>query len=701
MLLTRHLRTQWRELARVAPVRPAIAAGLRGATAAVVPLLAGHFFGFTGAGFASLGGFAASIIDKGGAYRSRASAMMIMALVSAFVATTGSLFGMREPVIVPVMLILATACAFARVYGAAATSIGTMAAVIFNVALAAPLPTFAQALDRGANALAGALVAMLLSLALWPVRVYRPARDATALAYRAIADYAGAIALIGTEDAPSRRALFGELYVAAYNACESARATLAAIRRGRQGESGRGERLLLIVELSDPLFRAVAAFADVVENAVAHGATTNVEVIRDYAIRVAATCQALASVVELEERDARARFDELRETLARLVTAAESLRGDALLERLSAEARTQLELAVRTAMSLGDERLPVAHRQRRGRVRLSRMLVSPITDNFSRDSIVLRHALRVGISAAVAVALTSELGLKRGYWVTLAVIVILQPNTGETVLKGLQRVIGTILGCAIAAVLPALVHSSGAMIVVIFIFAVVSLSLLPVNYALYSLFLTPTFVLLAEVNAGDWHLVRLRITNTLIGAAIAFGGATLLWPRAERLQIRAEVEAALRALRNVARALADVTSPKRARRRQLSDTRRAAGLALTNAETALQRYITESGERQEVAESWMTLVVFMRRFALTIDAFAAADGDDVALVLVTFGRQAETILSEVADAVAGHRVSADDGSFEALRVLVSHGVPEEIVRLAEQLRVMGRAAGRIRGVAVT
>src|SRR6185295_2219073 len=53
------------------------------------------------------------------------------------------------------------------------------------------------------------------------------------------------------------------------------------------------------------------------------------------------------------------------------------------------------------------------------------------------------------------------------------------------------------------------------------------------NYGLYALFLTPTFVLLAEVHARDTHLVEIRIANTLLGAGLAVAGALLMWPSRE------------------------------------------------------------------------------------------------------------------------------------------------------------------------
>ena len=51
---------------------------------------------------------------------------------------------------------------------------------------------------------------------------------------------------------------------------------------------------------------------------------------------------------------------------------------------------------------------------------------------------------------------------------------------------------GTILGGLIAAAAAALVHSPFAMMAVIFVGAAVTLAMLPINYGLYSLFVTPT-----------------------------------------------------------------------------------------------------------------------------------------------------------------------------------------------------------------
>ena len=82
--------------------------------------------------------------------------------------------------------------------------------------------------------------------------------------------------------------------------------------------------------------------------------------------------------------------------------------------------------------------------------------------------------------------------------------------------------------------LGALFHDQRAILVLTFVFAASCVALLPVNYAAFSVFLTPTFVLLAEASAGDWNLAETRVLNTLLGGALALAGARFLWPSPER-----------------------------------------------------------------------------------------------------------------------------------------------------------------------
>src|SRR5262249_48671516 len=139
-----------------------------------------------------------------------------------------------------------------------------------------------------------------------------------------------------------------------------------------------------------------------------------------------------------------------------------------------------------------DDRLEIAASPRRATALLSlSALMRP-------DSVVLQHALRIGLVTTLAVLVTTLLRLNHGYWVTLTVVVILQPYGGATRQKAFQRVAGTILGGVVAALLSAAFGGSAAITVFIFLFTVLCVALLPVNYGAYAIFGTPAFVLLAE-----------------------------------------------------------------------------------------------------------------------------------------------------------------------------------------------------------
>ncbi|HEX3276696.1 MAG TPA: FUSC family membrane protein, partial [Gemmatimonadales bacterium] len=209
----------------------------------------------------SLAGFTGSLADKGGPYRTRAATIAALTAGGALTAAVGVLAGAHPAVAIPVTLLVATACALGRAYGSAGSSVAVSTLNIFVISLAYPSPEPGEWLVRAGFIVAGGLWAMLVSLVLWPLRPYRPVRLAVAQAYRAVADYAARMAESGREaGAP------GPLGVRA--ALETAGAALAAVRRGRPGESGRGERLLVLYQAVDQLFGHLFALSDLADGVV-------------------------------------------------------------------------------------------------------------------------------------------------------------------------------------------------------------------------------------------------------------------------------------------------------------------------------------------------------------------------------------------------------------------------------------------------
>ena len=80
-----------REATRLQPGRPALRMGLRAALAVAAPMLVASQIGAVVTTWATLGGFGVVLVDKGGAYRTRAIAMIAATLGGALGALAGAL----------------------------------------------------------------------------------------------------------------------------------------------------------------------------------------------------------------------------------------------------------------------------------------------------------------------------------------------------------------------------------------------------------------------------------------------------------------------------------------------------------------------------------------------------------------------------------------------------------------------------------
>src|SRR5439155_1118869 len=81
-----------------------------------------------------------------------------------------------------------------------------------------------------------------------------------------------------------------------------------------------------------------------------------------------------------------------------------------------------------------------------------------ILSALSFRSLDLRHAVRVGLTAAAAALLGLLLHRARRYWIIVTAVLVLQPHSGATLRKGLQRIAGTMAGAIAASLLAPSVH---------------------------------------------------------------------------------------------------------------------------------------------------------------------------------------------------------------------------------------------------
>jgi uncharacterized membrane protein YccC len=627
-----------RHLFAIGEGKLAIGRGVRTAFALLIPVIAGDILGQPLFAWAALGGWLGSLADKGGSYRTRATTMGAFAILGCACAYAGTEAARNVPLAVSSMLVVGVLAGLARVYGDEGSTVGLFIAVIYAVAVGSPSPLAHAALLRAGMFVAGVAWAMVLSLVLWPLHPFRPARRAVANAYRVLAAFARSLeqvtGAVGSASAAGIRTRARAYHAGVRSAIEAARSVLAAARRPRQGRSPRGEQLVVLIEGAEQLFGTLVAIDAELEAAHESGSTIGDDAFGRAFRSLATTLELLGDAVD-RSLIARTGIGTEAPELAELVVPARwpdahLQSAAALLSRVSGDVSVLLEAATKIdARASSAVARTAEHRVAPVPTRDWLAWLRPLLLALTSRSLPARHGLRMGIAAALAVWLSFALDITRGYWATITTLIVLQPYTGATMRKTLQRVGGTVLGGVLAAALAVAARTKLAIAGIMVPFTVAAVAVLPLNYAVFVLLLTPVFVLLAEPHPGDWKLAGLRAVNTLLGGLIALAAAQLLWPVRELETYARQLADLLRELRALLAAATNDADPATPQwKRTVDDARRRFGVAVTNAEATMQRLITEDSPSPRRVEAAMAITTYGRRVASTLSALAEARARD-------------------------------------------------------------------------
>ena len=693
--------------------RPAWAAGVRASVATVIPLAAGQLLDHQGAAtWMSLGGFNGALSDRGGSYSSRAWTMAALMGTSAIAAALATVVSGHLALVLATTFVVAFFTSVLRVWGNPGISVGSATLTVYVVALAIPTAAAAEAFARAGYLMLGGLWAMGIALVLWPLRPYRPARLAVSAVYSALANYQEQLAIESRMRDTTEWPVFTPAHsTSVRTALENANAVLVQLRRGRPGAVDRGERLLVLAESADQTFGHSVALGDTLASLRTTGRNDElhercIELLRE----MATTSRLVAAAIESESATVPIAVPWGGEQLRHAMRLQPTADVNAQYEHAAMIADRASQFASAAAVTVEE----LNGGQPDAAVLASAVLVrAPASEEpaeehalwqsframLSPGSLIVRFALRVAVVTTIAVALAELLELKRGYWLTITVIVILQPYTGVTFTRAFQRVLGTVLGALLAAGLGIFFHDARAVLVIATVFVACCVALLPLNYAAFSVFLTPTFVLLAEASAGDWHLAGTRVVNTLLGGALALAGARFLWPSPEQSRFPAYAAATLRAS---AEYLACVVALYHDRGPESGETmrarRRALGLAMVNAEESLQRALTEVHGDQRALAPALTLLAYARRFAASVAALAItrhAAHAEVRRAIEPFSLQVVATLDDLARALEEGRAPLPLSGATVETQPLPAVVTARIERLSRQITTLHDAVARM------
>ena len=421
--------------------------------------------------------------------------------------------------------------------------------------------------------LIGSVWGILMATFLWPLSPRRAVRESLASSYLALGHYLEQMPHSGRERSAA--------YDAVAHALAASYEHVIAFRRRKWGKSHLANRAASLQQDA----AAVELILTGVDKAWQQQSPNSALV--ELRSALVAACSDIAAAILGGPR-----FDPTELQEAGKKAASEQVSGPDLVcqSGLVLMAKTLTGASARMKDNLSD--LPVTESADRFSLTAIRSRLGAVT---TWKSTVLRHAVRVAVLLAVGQTLASFDPFENGYWIPLTVWIVLQPDYGATLNKGIQRIAGTMLGVVIAFGIVEVFDGQLYIIagfITAFAFAIGALSRL--NYSLMVIAITPAVVLMLSLAGASADLAWIRLGSTLIGAAIALLGGYLLWPSWQRLSLTNTTSKAAATANDYADGVAaggiDAT--------ELHRRHRAAELQRSNTDAALQRMLAEPEEFQ-------------------------------------------------------------------------------------------------------
>ena len=143
-----------------------------------------------------------------------------------------------------------------------------------------------------------------------------------------------------------------------------------------------------------------------------------------------------------------------------------------------------------------------------------------------RPGIVRDHAVRAAVLVALATLGYRLLHVPDGYWIPLAVVAVLQPDSMASRTRAIQRALGTLVGVAVAGAVIAVTHVEVVLVACVFVTAGGLFALKARNYFWMVALITPLVLLmLSAVHPDGLRIVAYRVADTFAGTALALVAA--------------------------------------------------------------------------------------------------------------------------------------------------------------------------------
>jgi uncharacterized membrane protein YccC len=602
---------------RVEPI-----AALRCAIGVAVPLVTATALGQPGAAvFIAVGAVSVGFGSFQGAYRSRATVMLLASVAMALSIFAGSHTGSTPLLAVGAAAVWSFAAGLLVVFGPAGAFVGLQSTVAVLLAGAYPADLRGAAV-RALMVLAGGLIQTVFVVSVWPLRRFGHERHSIAQVYRELARYARHVASRTELRPPAAAEIPGAIDV----------------RRDPHPFAHHGETLVFqaLVDEGDRLRASLAALSLTAGSEVGPLAEVAGRLLDEIADAVEEGREP-ADPANVWERLAPAAVESsIARTIRRQLQAAWEIAD------VPAQSHTRGSAMNRAPRADGSRADRPSKPGAIPTVRTIQDSFTTLRANLSFDSAIFRHALRMALAVVVATSIYRFAQLPRGYWMPMTTLLVLKPEFRETFVTGSARIVGTLIGGGFATLLMLVMGRHHAVVVaMLIVFVWLGYALFRASYTLFTICFTAYVVLLLTLSGVAGALAaEYRILTTSAGGMLALL-VYASWPTWESGRAREALASLIEALAVDARVLLGaVVDPATWSDERLRASRDRARLARSNAEASVERMLAEPETSRRIdPKVALGLLAATRRYALGALALHAQLTDrpasprtDVALV---------------------------------------------------------------------
>lgn len=174
-----------------------------------------------------------------------------------------------------------------------------------------------------------------------------------------------------------------------------------------------------------------------------------------------------------------------------------------------------------------------------------------LKNNLNLNSSAFRFSLRLAVVCILGFVIGKLFAFgNHSYWIILTILVILKPGFSNTKQRNFERVIGTIIGGILGAIILTFVDSQTLKFIILLIAMLVTYSFIRVKYIVSVIAMTPfILILFSFINATNntTVLASERIIDTLLGSLLAILFSYFFLPGWESLQFKSYLSNILKA----------------------------------------------------------------------------------------------------------------------------------------------------------